>query len=207
MKWYTGQVSENSEISYNTPHADHDDLLYGYISSHSNRETQLLLARLQASNDIRIHAALDDIRLRVAQFDASKTPDDIHIFMRYVESRLRDISHKNSLSSTTTTSSNTNGQRRISNGENANGYHNKQQSDTLSIKSRTSSIATGASKDTPPLRQLGRQYLRSSGNLAEGGGGTNGYQPPPPPPPRRASQSSVNQGKYLNKLLILSIYE
>jgi hypothetical protein len=93
-----------------------------------------------------------------------------------------------------------NGQRRISNGGTTNGYHNQQQqqqSDTLSIKSRTSSIATAASKDTPPFRQLGRQHIRSSGNLAGGGGGTNGHQPPPPP--RRSSQSSVNQGIYLNK--------
>ena len=102
MKWYTGQVSANSEICYNAHNIPADDLLYGYISSHSNRETQLLLARLQASNDIRIHAALDDIRLRVAQFDASKSPEDLHVFMRYLESRLRDISNKNAGSSTTT---------------------------------------------------------------------------------------------------------
>ncbi|CAF4307438.1 unnamed protein product, partial [Rotaria magnacalcarata] len=63
--------------------------------AHSSRETQMLLARLQASIDIRIHAALDDVRLRVAQFDASKSPDDIHVFMRYLESRLRDIGSKN----------------------------------------------------------------------------------------------------------------
>jgi hypothetical protein len=119
--------------------------------------------------------------------------------MRYLESRLRDINNKNP-SLSTTTSSNMNEQRRISNGGTTNGYHNQQQqqqSDSLSIKSRTSSIATGASKDTPPLRQLGRQHIRSSSNLA-GGGGTNGHQPPPPPP-RRASQSSINQGIYLNK--------
>jgi hypothetical protein len=196
MKWYTGQVSENSEICYNTPHSNNDDLLYGYISTHSNRETQLLLARLQASNDTRMHAALDDMRLRVAQFDASKSPEDLHVFMRYLESRLRDINNKNSSSSTTTTttSSNMNGPRRISTGGTINGYHTQQQqqSDTISIKSRTSSIATGASKDTPPLRQLGRQHLRSSGNIA-GGRELNGSHPPPPPP-RRASQSSVNQG-------------
>jgi hypothetical protein len=199
MKWYTGQVSENSEICYNTPHVDNDDLLYGYVSAHSNRETQLLLARLQASNDIRIHAALDDIRLRVSQFDSSKSPEDLHVFMRYLESRLRDINNKNSSSSTTTTTTTTskhaNGHRKISNGGTTNGYHNQQQqSDSMSIKSRTSSIATGASKETPPPRQFGRQHLRSSGNLTGGGGGTNGHQPPPPP--RRASQSSVNQGNY-----------
>ena len=196
MKWYTGQVSENSEICYNTPHVDNDDLLYGYVSAHSNREIQSLLARLQASNDIRIHAALDDIRLRVSQFDSSKSPEDLHVFMRYLESRLRDINNKNISSSsttTTTTSNHANGHRKISNGGTTNGYHNQQQqSDSMSIKSRTSSIATGASKETPPSRQFGRQHLRSSGNLTGGGGGTNGHQPPPPP--RRASQSSVNQG-------------
>lgn len=200
MKWYTGQVSENSEICYNTPHANHDDLLEGYISGHSNRETQLLLARLQVSNDIRTHAALDDVRLRIAQFDASKTPDELPVFMRYLESRLRDISSKNPASSTTT-SMNSNGQRRISNGGTAtNGYHRQAPSDTISIKSRTSSIATGGGKDTPPLRQLGRQHLRSTGNIAAAGGGVNGHQPPPPPA-RRASQSSTNQGLHLNKLV------
>ncbi len=40
MKWYTGQVSENSEICYNTPHVDNDDLLYGYVSAHSNQNLQ-----------------------------------------------------------------------------------------------------------------------------------------------------------------------
>jgi hypothetical protein len=100
MKWYTGQVSENSEICYNAHHVHPDDLLHGYISTHSNRETQELLDRLQRSNDARIHAALDDIRSRVAQFDASKTRDDIHVFMRYLESRLRDLNnHKSSTKS------------------------------------------------------------------------------------------------------------
>jgi hypothetical protein len=189
MKWYTGQVSENSEICYNTPHIDNDDLLYAYISAHSNRETQLLLAHLQASNDIRIHAALDDIRLRVAQFDSSKTPDELPVFMRYLESRLRDINNKNPLSPAATSTA-SNGHRRKSSGGTNNGYPSQQQSDSMSIKSRTSSIATGLGKDTPPFRQLGRQHLRSTGNIA--GGGTNGHQPPPLP--RRASQSSTNQG-------------
>jgi len=192
MKWYTGQVSENSEICYNTPHMNNDDLLYAYISAHSNRETQLLLARFQASNDIRIHAALDDIRLRVAQFDASKTPDELPVFMRYLESRLRDINHKNPVSSAATSTASNEHRRKLSNGIN-HGYPYQQQSDTMSIKSRTSSIATGLGKETPPLRQLGRQHLRSTGNIAGGGGGgTNGH--PPPPLPRRASQSSTNQG-------------
>jgi len=113
--------------------------------------------------------------------------------MRYLESRLRDISNKNAGSSTTTLN-HTNGQRRISNGAPTNGHYAQQQSDTLSVKSRTSSIATAASKETPPSssRQLGRQHLRSSGNIA--GGETNGHQPLPPP--RRSSQSSVNQGIY-----------
>jgi hypothetical protein len=165
MKWYTGQVSENSEICYNAHHTHPDDLLYGYISTHSNQETQALLARLQASNDARIHAALDDIRSRVAQFDASKTRDDVHVFMRYLESRLRDLNNKNSL----------NGHR---------------PSDNISTKSQINSITTDVNnKDLPASRQLGRQQLRSSGNITEG---TNGHQPTPP---RRTSQSSANQGK------------
>jgi hypothetical protein len=165
MKWYTGQVSENSEICYNAHHTHPDDLLYGYISTHSNQETQALLARLQASNDARIHAALDDIRSRVAQFDASKTRDDVHVFMRYLESRLRDLNNKNSL----------NGHR---------------QSDNISTKSQTNSVTTDVNnKDLPASRQLGRQQLRSSGNITEG---INGHQPTPP---RRTSQSSANQGK------------
>ncbi|CAF1338541.1 unnamed protein product [Adineta steineri] len=195
MKWYTGQVSENSEICYNTSHMDNDDLLYGYITRHSNPESQLLLARLQASNDIRIHAALDDIRLRVAQFDASKSPDDLHIFIRYLESRLRDISNKNSGSLPATLNRNE-GQKRITNGGTTNGYHTqKQQPDVGSIKSRTSSIVTGTSKETSPLqRQVGRQHLRSSGNIATVGGETNGHPTSrPPPPPRRSSQTSINQ--------------
>ncbi|CAF3569819.1 unnamed protein product [Rotaria sordida] len=194
MKWYTGQVSENSEICYNTPHIDNDDLLYNYIMTHSNREIQLLFARLQASNDIRIHAALDDIRLRVVQFDTSKSPEDLHVFMRYLESRLRDISNKSlSLSSTTTTRTTTsnhiNEQRRMSNSTTTNGYHTQQQPDALSIKSRTSSTVD---KETSSQRQLGRQHLRSSSNRTGGGGGggTNGHQLPPP---RRGSQSSANQ--------------
>lgn len=192
MKWYTGQVSENSEICYNTPHLDHDDLLYAYISAHSNRETQSLLSRLQASNDIRIHAALDDIRLRVAQFDAVKSAEDVHVFMRYLESRLRDIGSKNMSAPSTARSSQLNGQKPMSNGDLTNGFH-RQQSDTISMKSRTSSIGTGLGKDTPPLRQMGRQYQKSSGNLA--GGSTNEHPLPPTAPPRRTSQSSVvNQG-------------
>ena len=194
MKWYTGQVSENSEICYNTPHIDNDDLLHGYISAHGNRETQSLLSRLQASTDIRIHTALDDIRLRVAQFDASKSPEDLHVFIRYLESRLRDINNKNSLPSTATPNP-INGQKRVSNGGTTNGYHTQQHhADTTSIKSRTSSIVTGVSKEaSPSSRQLGRQHLRSSGNIA--GGETNGHQPPPPAP-RRGSQSSINQGNH-----------
>ncbi|CAF3187027.1 unnamed protein product, partial [Rotaria sp. Silwood2] len=96
MKWYTGQVNENSEISYNAHHIDADDLLHGHILAHSSRETQSLLMRLQSSNDPRIHAALDDIRSRVAQFDASKTREDLHVFMRYLESRLRDLNNNSS---------------------------------------------------------------------------------------------------------------
>jgi hypothetical protein len=164
MKWYTGQVSENSEICYNPQHIHADDLLHGYISTHSNRETQALLARLQASTDARIHAALDDIRSRVAQFDASKTRDDLHVFMRYLESRLRDLNNKNS-------------------------SYGHQESDHISIKYRANSVTTDVNnKDISRSRQLGRQHLRSSGNIEEG---TNNHQPTPP---RRASQSSANQG-------------
>jgi len=139
MKWYTGQVSENSEICYNAHHTHSDDLLHGYISTHSNRETQELLARLQRSNDARIHAALDDIRSRVAQFDASKTRDDIHVFMRYLESRLRDLNnHKSSTKSA------------------ANGH---QPSENIPTDVNT----------TTTTRQLGRQALRSSGSNGDGG--------------------------------------
>ncbi|UJR36375.1 hypothetical protein I4U23_029099 [Adineta vaga] len=192
MKWYTGQVSENSEICYNGSHLDQNDLLYNYINRYSNREIQSLLARLQASRDIRIHAALDDVRFRVIKFDASKSPDDVHVFIRYLESRLRDINNTNNGSS----SNRMGEQKRLVNGGTTNGYYTQHpQSDTISIKSRTSSVATGLGKDTPTQsRQLGRQHLRSSGNLA--GGESNGYshhQQQPPPPPRRSSQSSVNQ--------------
>ncbi len=152
-------MSENSEICFNPHHIPGDDLLYGYISTHSNRETQALLARLQASNDARIHAALDDIRSRVAQFDTSKTRGDLQVFMRYLESRLKDLNNKKS----------------------TNGH---QESDNIS-----NSVSTNVNnKDIPSARQLGRQHLRSSGNIGEG---TNGQQPIPP---RRASQSSSNQG-------------
>jgi hypothetical protein len=108
MKWYTGHVSENSEICYDAHHADADDLLHGYITTHSNRETQALFARLQASNDARIHAALDDIRSRVAAFDASKGREDLHVFMRYLESRLRDLKNGHEQIETVSTTSTTN---------------------------------------------------------------------------------------------------
>ena len=168
MKWYTGQVSENSEICYNAHHAPSDDLLHGYVATHSNRETQEILARLQRTNDATIHAALDDIRSRVAQFDASKTQEDLHVFMRYLESRLRDLNNKKS-----STKSNSNGQQQ------------QQQSDNTTIKNRTNSPANDVN---PPVRQLGRQHLRSAGNIGES---SNGQQATPP---RRGSQSSANQG-------------
>jgi len=91
--------------------------------------------------------------------------------MRYLESRLRDLNTKKSL-------------------------NEHQQSDNLSTKSRTNSITTDTNnKDhpPPPVRQLGRQHLRSSGSTKEG---TNGHQPTPP---RRASQSSANQGNKTTK--------
>ncbi|CAF1156252.1 unnamed protein product [Rotaria sordida] len=171
MKWYTGQVNENSEISYNTHHIDADDLLYGYILTHSNRETQALFMDLQSSNDPRIHAALDDIRSRVAQFDTSKTRDDLHVFMRYLESRLRDLNHNKNLL-------------------NNDIINTHQQSDNISIKNRTNE----SNKEIPPpssssssSRQFGRQHIRSSNNM---GNTTNIHQSISS---RRSSQSSANQ--------------
>jgi hypothetical protein len=172
MKWYTGQVSGNSEICYNNAHhPDAHDLLAGYISTHGNPETQALFARLQASNDARIHAALDDIRSRVAQFDASKTQEDVHIFMRYLESRLRDLSAKQSSN------------KPAANDTNGNGHP----ADAVSTRSRTNSIT----KDNSSARQFGRQHIRSSNSMGSGGGGMNGH---PATPPRRPSQTSANQG-------------
>ncbi|CAF0981224.1 unnamed protein product [Adineta ricciae] len=174
MKWYTGQVSENSEICYNhTNHLDGHDLLAGYISAHSNQETKNLFARLQASNDARIHAALDDIRSRVAQFDASKTQGDVQVFMRYLESRLRDLNTKKTL------------HKSIVNGAVING----QPLDNISTKSRTSSTSTNVNKDSSTSRQFGRQHIRSSSSMG-GGSNTkmNGHQTTPP---RRLSQSST----------------
>lgn len=43
------------------------------------------------SNDSSIQTALDEIRLRVLEFDASKTQDDLQVFMGYLERRLRGI--------------------------------------------------------------------------------------------------------------------
>ena len=192
MKWYTGQVSENSEICFNTAHNGDNDLLHGYVSTHSNRETQTILARLQASRDIRIHAALDDIRFRVAQFDQSKSRQDLQVFMRYLESRLRDLNNKNAPILT-----DTNGQqRRTSKGSLTNGHARQSElPDAISVKSRASSTANVASRETPPVapRQMGRQHHRSSGNID--GGGANGHEPSVPP--RRPSQSSTNQGQCL----------
>ena len=169
MKWYTGQVSENSEICYNAHQAPPDDLLHGYVSAHSNREMQELLARLQRSNDARIHTALDDIRSRVVQFDASKSQGDLHVFMRYLESRLRDLNQT----------------RSASNG--------RQQTEDNPVKNQTN----GNTKDNNlPIRQLGRQQLRSSGNVGEAT-----KTQPQPTPPRRSSQSSANQGNRISFIL------
>lgn len=161
MKWYTGQVSENSEIGHHARQHSPVDLLHGYISTHSNRETQELLARLQRSNDGRIHAALDDIRSRVEQFDASKTQEDLHVFMRYLESRLRDLNHSRSTS---------NGRQPVE-------------------ENSTKIQSNGTKKENLSARQLGRQQLRSTGNVGES---NNNHQQPTPP--RRSSQSSTNQG-------------
>ena len=194
MKWYTGQVNENSEICYNTSYIDNEDLLYTYILKYSNREIQLILERLRTSNDIRIHAALDDICSRVAQFDASKSSEDLHIFMRYLESRLRDINNKNLSSPSAASSNYANGQRQITSSATRNGYHasqQRQQSDTTSIKSRVNSIAIDANRETPSSRQFGRQHHRSSGSMTTTERRSNAHSLPPP---RRTSHSGINQG-------------
>lgn len=168
MKWYTGQVSENSEIGHHARQHSPVDLLHGYVSAHSNRETQELLERLQRSNDARIHAALDDIRSRVEQFDASKTQEDLHVFMRYLESRLRDLNQSRSVS---------NGRGHVE-------------------ENSTRNQTNGNRKENLSARQLGRQHLRSTGNVGET---SNGHQPTPP---RRSSQSSTNQGRSTSTLTI-----
>lgn len=172
MKWYTGQVSDNSEIWSSATTNGSQDLLNGYISMHGNAETQALYARLQTSNDIRVHAALDDIRLRVVQFDASKSAQDLNMFMRYLESRLRDLVQKTFA---------------------------RDNAETVSIKSRASSTANIAQRETPTTlpRQYGRKHHGSSNNLQGGPTttttATNGHHGPVAPP-RRISQSSTNQG-------------
>lgn len=168
MKWFTGQVSDNSEIWSNPPSNDHQDLLSGYISAHGNADVQSLFTRLQKSNDIRVHAALDDIRLRVTQFDASKSSQDLNMFMRYLESRLRDLAQKTFA---------------------------RENSETVSIKSRTSSTVNVAQRETPNTlpRQYGRKHHGSSGNIS-GASATNGHQAPTAAP-RKSSQSNHNQGK------------
>ena len=173
MKWYTGQVNENSEISYNTHLIDADDLLYGYISTHSNSETQVLLTRLQASNDPHVHKVLDDIRTRVAQFDTSKTREDLHVFMRYLESRLRSLNNKISSS------------KQVSTDKSINGY---QQSSNAAEPDRIHSVTNETNQEIPPTHQLDRQRLRSSGNNESG---TNMQQVAS----RRSSQLNANQGE------------
>ena len=166
MKWYTGHVNENSEISYEKAHLHMDDLLHGYIFTHGNSELQLLLQRFEQSNDTRIQTALDDIRLRVAEFDASKTQQDLPGFLKYLERRLRGINTSQSVPTSKTSS--------------------KQQIneeyppfDTISNKSRTSSTTTTTATSSSN-RQYGRQQLRSNGHHQR------------PIPPRRTSS---NQGK------------
>lgn len=182
MKWYTGQVSENSEICYHQGQNQGADLLAGYINKHGGREIKELFSRLNSMKETRIQAALDDIRSRVALFDSSKSVEDLHVFMRYLESRLRDLTNKN-LSLTGPS------QRRISNVTPMNGYDTPRvDPDFGSNKSRTNSGTTSLP------RQYGRQHHRSSGNL-ERGESINGH--PPQTLPRRISQTSQNQGETL----------
>ena len=185
MKWYTGQVSENSEICYNPGHIHTNDLLAAYVMSHSRSDIQAIFQRLQSSNDNRIHAALDDMRLRVQQFDSSKSAQDLHVFMRYLESRLRDLYNK-------TTSATVKSERRIINGHS----NTPENLERISLRSRASSTANVAGRETPTTlpRQYGRQHHRSSGNLD---GAINGQGPQAPP--RRPSQSSNNQGRLIDQ--------
>ncbi len=174
MKWYTRQVSENSEICYNAHHVHTEDLLSGYIATHSNRETQALLKRLQASTDARVHAALDDIRSRVAQFDASKAQEDLHVFMRYLESRLRDINNKSTSS------------RPAANGPQTNTM-------TTEVKNR----------EIPTTRQLGRQHLRSSGGSGDGTNGQQQPTPPRRASQSSANQGKTRRMKILQTFTVL----
>ena len=169
MKWYTGQVNENSEISYEKTHLHMDDLLHGYVFTHGNSELQTLLARLERSNDTRIQTALDDIRLRVAEFDASKTQDDLPGFLKYLERRLRGINTSQSVPTSKTTS-----KQQIN--------EESPSFDTISNKSRTSSVTTTTATSSSN-RQYGRQQFRPTGT-------SNGYQRPIPP--RRTSSNQGN---------------
>jgi hypothetical protein len=176
MKWYTGHVSENSEISYEKASVNAGDLLHGYILTHGNDECRQLLTQLERSNDIRVQAALDDIRLRVSEFDGSKTASDLSGFMGYLERRLRSV-NTNRTGTSIVSNSSTNGKRTTSNPDN-----DCPSVDAISIRSRTGSI--GAQKEPTTGRQLGRQQLRASAS--------NGHHPPAVP--RRTSQSTSNQG-------------
>lgn len=174
-KWYTGHVSENSEISYDKTNLQADDLLYGYISTHGNQEIQRLFVHLQQFNDTSVHTALEDIRARVAEFDKFKKLEDLQVFMGYLERRLRGIHSNKSIPT----------QTRIANGSSS----DSPSADTLSLKSRSSSNGI---KETNPTRQIGRQQQFRATQQ------TNGHHPIPP---RRASQSSSNQGKLVSSLL------
>lgn len=176
MKWYTGHVNENSEIAYEKNQLHTDDLLHGYIVTHGNRETQTLLKQLEQSNDTRIQTALDDIRLRVAEFDASKTEEDLPGFLRYLERRLRGINTSQSAPASKNPS------KQHMNDENP-------PFDTISNKSRASSTGTSSSN-----RQFGRQHLRSTANES---------QSARPIPPRR---SSSNQGKAQTKSSMINMH-
>jgi len=182
MKWYTGHVNENSEISYEKTHLHTDDLLHGYIFTHGNVELQSLLTRFERSNDTRVQTALDDIRLRVAEFDASKTQEDLPGFLKYLERRLRGINTSQSVPTSKTAS------RQQINEE-------LPQFDTISNKSRTSS-GTTTTATSSSNRQYGRQHFRSTGT-------TNGHHQRPIPPRRTSSnqENPVNAEDMYNTVL------
>ena len=159
MKWYTGHVSENSEISYEKSHLHTGDLLHGYISTHGNEECQAILARLQQSNDSRVQTALDDIRSRVVEFDASKTQNDLPGFMGYLERRLRGI-NVTKTPPATGVNQQSNGKRSIPNPRTV---EDNPQVDAVSIKSRTSSETNKETSSSSSSRQLGRQHFDRRG--------------------------------------------
>ncbi|CAF0889965.1 unnamed protein product, partial [Didymodactylos carnosus] len=153
MKWYTGQVSENSEICY--MNKNNDDLLKGYITAHGTREMNNLFDKLHNSTDVRIQAALDDIRLRVVQFDQSKSQNDLQAFMLYLESRLKDLSRISVIP-------------RDINGDDNRAKRTQSQTSLRTSSSNENIIDNNQSnsneKNKQPSRQLGRQQMRPTTN-------------------------------------------